>query len=66
MRLPLFHFVLEIPYVSIRTSVMVHHVDMMRIEYIALLVSVWEWKWEFRVYDTIRRTYEKEDYPVPD
>jgi hypothetical protein len=53
---PLLHLYIEIPFISIRTSLMHYKYEAQLFEYIMLGVRVYKWSTEFKLYG------RKEDY----
>lgn len=57
--LPLFYLYVEIPFVNIRTMLMGEQFAKGTREYIVLQIRIWKWKFEFELYDTMKRIDER-------
>ena len=47
---PLFHFHLEIPFVSISTAILYRHYERFAFSYVLWKIQVWKWKWNVDIF----------------
>ena len=55
MYLPLLNLYIEIPLITVRTTIMNKSCERMVVEYVSLRISIYKWSFEFELYDTYRR-----------
>jgi len=57
--LPYLHICFDVPFLSVSTSVVCRNDFGMIYEYVGLTIKVWKWRFDFRLYDTMKRMVER-------